>query len=223
MDDNTVEQGSGTRWLLPIGLVILILLILGGAFLATHRNLFAAKATATPTPLRITATPRPATATPKPGPTGTPRPGPTGTPKPGPTSAPRATSRPAPSATPFPTAKPSPTALNGVHAGTFTHTQAEVNAIQQGSNRGESAYTFYTDPFRVVTANLPHYNFNGPFSIVAPPTPPAATPTPVTNAQGQPSVTITVSYRGAKYAIILVQPVQHGPKGIWVIQQIKVV
>ncbi len=219
MDDNTVQHSTGNRWWLPIGLVILILLILGGAFWATHPNLFASKATPTPTPRRMTATPLSATATPKPGPTGTPRPGPTGTPRPGAS----ATPKPAPTATTPPTPKPSPTALNGVHTGTFTHTQAEVNTIQQGSNRGESAYTFYTDPFRVVTANLPHYNFNGSFSVVAPPTPPAATPTAVSNAQGQPSVTITVSYKGARYAVILVQPVQHGPKGIWVIQQIKVV
>lgn len=222
MDDNTVEQGSRIRWLLPVGLVILILLILGGAYWATHPHLFAAKATPTPTPRSVTATPRPPTATPKAGPTGTPRPGPTGTPKPGPTSPPRATSKPAPTATRPPTPKPTPTALNGVHTGTFTHTQAEVNRIQQGSNRGESAYTFYTDPFRVVTANLPQYNFHGPFSVASPPTPPAATPTPVTNAQGMPSVTITVSYKGARYAIVLVQPVQRGPKGIWVIEQIKV-
>lgn len=217
MDDNTVEQTSGNRWWLPALLVLLILLILGGAFFATHRNMFAGKATATPTPLQVTATPPPVTATPHAGPTGTPKPGPTGTPRPGPTS------KPAPTATARPTPKPSPTALNGVHTGTFTHTQAEVNTIQQGANRGESAYTFYTDPFRVVSANLPHYGFNGTFTVVAPPTPPAATPTPSTNAQGQPSVTITVSYKGAKYAIVLVQPVQHGPKGIWVIQQIKVV
>jgi hypothetical protein len=214
MSDNTVQRRSNNRWLLPAGLVILILLILAGAYWATHPHLFAAKATPTPT-----ATSRPATATPRPGPTGTPRPGPTGTPRPGATSAPTAAPTHAATATP----RPSPTALNGVHAGTFTHTQAEVNTIQQGANRGESAYTFYTDPFRVVSANLPHYNFNGSFSVVAPPTPPAATPTPSTNAQGQPTVTITVTYRGAKYAIVLIQPVQHGPKGIWVISQIRVV
>jgi hypothetical protein len=98
-----------------------------------------------------------------------------------------------------------------------------VNTIQQGANRGETAYTFYTDPFKVVHGVLPHYGFTGPFTIVAPPTPPALTPTPATNAQGQPTVTITVSYEGARYAIVLIQPVQHGPKGIWVIQQIKVI
>jgi hypothetical protein len=217
MDENTIEQPSNNRWWLPALLVLLILIILGGAFFATHRNLFASKATPTPTAIKVTATPQPATATPKPGPTGTPRPGPTGTPKPGPTT------KPAPTATPRP--KPSPTGLNGVHTGTFTYTQAQVNTIQQGANRGESAYTFYTDPFRVVQGTKAHYGFLGPISFVSPspPTPPAPTPTSTTNAQGQPSVTITVSYKGAKYAITLIQPVQHGPKGIWVIQQIKVV
>jgi hypothetical protein len=99
-----------------------------------------------------------------------------------------------------------------------------VNTIQQGANRQETAYTFYTDPFRVVQGTLRHYNFVGPFTITnpPPPTPPAPTPTAGTNAQGQPTVVLTVTYKGAKYAITLFQPVQHGPKGIWVIQQIRV-
>lgn len=229
MSDNSVEQPSNNRWLLPALLVLLILIILGGAFLATHRNLFASKATPTPTPIKITATPLPMTATPKPGPTGTPKPGPTATPKPGPTGTPKpgsASNPPKPTATPKPrpTAKPSPTALNGVHTGTFTYTQAQLNTIQQGSNQNNPAYTFYTDPFRVVQGTLRHYNFVGPFTITnpPPPTPPAPTPTPMTNAQGQPTVVLTVTYKGAKYAITLIQPVQHGPKGIWVIHQIRV-
>lgn len=210
MNDNTVEQPSNNRWWLPVLLALLVLIILGVAFWASHRNLFASKATPTPTPRVVTATPLPVTATPLPGQTGTPNPGPTGTPRPGPTS------------TPMPTPKPSPTALNGVHAGTFTYTQAQVDTIQRGANRGDTAYTFYTDPFRVVQGTLPHYNFKSGFSITAPPTPPAPTPTASTSANGQPSVVITVSYRGANYHITLIQPVQHGPKGIWVIYRIAV-
>jgi hypothetical protein len=204
--------GMQPKWWLPILLVVLILAILGGAYAASHRG-SASKATATPT-----RTPTPAatatlapTATPaKTKPTATARVVVvTATAKPATATltAPAATGTPHPSATPTPT----------VRTGTITHTQAELQRIQQGANDGDQNYTFYLDPFQVAQKTLPSYGFTT-VNIISPPVP---TPTPYTGSSGLPEVQLTVQYQGKQYLIVLDQPVQQGPQGIWVIVRIK--
>jgi hypothetical protein len=205
--------GMQPKWWLPILLVVLILAILGGAYAASHRG-SASKATATatrtPTPA-ATATLAP-TATPaKKKPTATARvvvvtatAGPaTATP-----TAPPATSTPHPSATSTPT----------VRTGTISHTQAELQRIQQGANNSDPNYTFYLDPFQVAQKTLPNYGFTT-VNIISPT--PVPTPTPYTGNSGLPEVQLTVQYQGKQYLIVLDQPVQQGPQGIWVIVRIK--
>lgn len=219
---NVDENPSGMpRWLLPVVLLLLIVVILAIAFFATHRNLFSASATNTPTPTAtpqtltkvVTNTPTPGsnappTATPgsstKPGPTGTPKPGPTGTPKPGPTATPH----------------PSPTAPGGVKVGAISHPRAQLLAIQQGANRKQSQYTLNLDPYRVVRASLPSYGFST-VTIVSPPPPPQPTPTPFSGPNGYPTVDLTVQYAGHHFTVQLQQPVQQGAAGIWVVTSIK--
>jgi hypothetical protein len=123
-------------------------------------------------------------------------------------TAPPATGTPRPSATPTRT----------VRTGTITHTQAELQRIQQGANNGDPNYTFYLDTFQVVQKTLPKYGFNT-VNIISPT--PVPTPTPYTGSSGLPEVQLTVQYQGKQYLIVLDQPVQQGPKGIWVIVQIK--
>jgi hypothetical protein len=193
------------RWLLPALLVLLILIILGVAYFATHRNVFGSSATSTPTasptPVVVTSTPPPATATSQAGPTGTPPPGPTGTPKAGPTSTPK-------------------TVPAGLKLGVVQHPRAELLRIQQGANQNNPTYTPYLDPFAVANANLSAYGFPT-VNIVAPPAPPQPTPTTFTGANGYPTVDLTEQYQGKQYIVELAQPVQTGPKGIWVIESIK--
>jgi hypothetical protein len=198
-DEPARPTGSNQRWWLPVILAILVIAIIAIAYFATHPHVFGASATATPT---ATATTGP-TATPKPGPTGTPKAGPTATAKPGPTGTP----------------KPAPTA--SVVTGAITHNQAQLLAIQQGSNQKKPQYTYYTNPFAVVQHNLSTYHFIGPFQIVSPAQPPAPTPTPYTGPAGKPEVKVAVKYRGTTYIVALDQPVQKGPTGIWVIVSIK--
>jgi hypothetical protein len=203
----TIEEDPNRtpRWLLPALLVLLILIILGAAYFATHRNMFGSSATSTPTvsptPVVVTGTPPPVTATPKTGPTGTPRAGPTGTPQAGPTATPK-------------------TVPAGLKLGVVQHPRAELLGIQQGANQNNPTYTPYLDPFAVAKANLPAYGFPT-VNIVAPPAAPQPTPTPFTGANGYPTVDLTEQYQGKQYIVELAQPVQTGPKGIWVIESIK--
>jgi hypothetical protein len=216
----TVEDtgGPGNRWWLPVLLGLLILAIIAGAFFATHRHIFGASATATPR--YVTATPKPVTATPKPGPTGTAKPGPTGTPRPGPS----ATPKPGPTGT----ARPGPTGTSAsaaggggsVHTGAVAYNMAKVRAVQQGANNHNPADVVYLNPFQAAKHVLPAEGFKPGFTITAPPAPPAPTPTPFTNAKGQPEVHLTVTYLGKRYIVVLVQPVQKGSGGIWIVVQI---
>ena len=50
---------------------------------------------------------------------------------------------------------------------------------------------------------------------------PQPTPTPFTGGNGFPTVDLTEQYQGKRYTVELAQPVQTGPKGIWVITSIK--
>lgn len=217
MSNTTVTNNPnpGSRWWLPVLLVVLILVVLAIAFFATHPHVFGKGATATPT-----ATTAPTnTPTPKPGPTGTPRPGPTGTPAAGPTATPfpKATNTPAASASGTPSSVH--TTAQGVKVGTFGHPIGALDTVQRGANRKESQYTYYLNPIQVVKNNLSSYGFKQPFSIVSPG--PTTTPTPVTNSQGLPQVQISVKYLGKIYTIYLDQPVQKGPSGIWAIITIR--
>jgi hypothetical protein len=203
MSTTTVRQNPspGGRWWLVALLVLVIVAILAIAFFVTHPHLLASSPTATPT----------ATATPKPGPTGTPAPGPTGTPAPN-------------GATPTPTpvsGTPTTPTAGGVKTGEITHPQAQIQAIQQGANRGQPQYTFYLNPVKVVQHNLPAYGFSPPITLVSPSSATAPTPTPTTNSQGLPQVFVVVKYQSKNYTIYLDQPVQKGPKGVWVIITIR--
>jgi hypothetical protein len=197
---DATPPSNRNRWLLPVILALIIIAVIAGAFFATHPHVFGGSATSTPTPTvtpTVTPTP-PATGTPAPGPTGTPRPGPTGTPQPGPTATP-----------------------GGIKTGAITHPAAQILDIQRKANQKNPAYLFYLDPFQVVQNNLPAYGFGTGFKAVSPP--PQPTPTPYTNPQGKPEEQITVQYQSKRYLIILDQPVQKGPSGIWVITTIKLV
>lgn len=217
MSDSTVvnNPNPGSRWWLPVLLVLIIIAVLAIAFFATHPHVFGKSATATPT---ATAT---ATSMPKPAPTGTPKPGPTGTPAPGPTATPLPHPTNTPSASASGTPSTTHTTAQGVKTGTFGHPLTDLDTIQRGANRKQSQYTYYLDPFQVVKNNLTSYGFKQPFTIVSPAQPPAATPTPATNSQGLPQVHISVKYLGKIYTIYLDQPVQKGPSGIWVIITIR--
>jgi hypothetical protein len=225
---NTNPNGT-PRWLLPIALALLILIIIAAAFFATHPHIFSAAATSTPT---VTATPRSVTKvvtnTPTAGPkvvTATPSSAgpPTSTPKAGASanggSGGTPTPAPQPSATPQPS--PTPTPDYGVKLGAIPHPQSQLLTIQQGANRNESQYTLNLDPYRVVRSSLPSYGFKT-VTIVSPPPAPHPTPTPFTGPNNQPTVQITVQYQGHTFIVTLQQPVQHGPKGIWVVTTIKV-
>lgn len=223
VDRTTTVEGSGgpgNRWWLPVLLGLIVLAIIAGAFYATHRHMFGGSTSATPTPRYVTATPKPKTATPKPGPSGTPKPGPSGTPKPGPS----ATPKPGPTGTPRPgpTGTPKSAAGGGStpRTGTIPYNMAQMRARQQGANNHNPADQVYLHPFQVVKQDLPHDGFTSGFAITAPPAPPAPTPTAFTNAGGLPEIHLTVTYKGKKYVIVLVQPVQKGPSGVWVIAQI---
>lgn len=229
----TPGNPNGTpRWLLPAGLALLIAIIIGVAFFASHPHLFSAAATdtptATPTPRTkvVTNTPTPhtkvivaATATPSKGthatPTSAPKPGPTSTPRPGPTAT--QGRRPTPTPRPTPTATPP----GGVKVGAVPHPRSQLLAIQQGANRKQSQYTLNLDPYRVVRASLPSYGFTT-VTIVSPPPAPQPTPTPFSGPNGYPTINITVQYAAHHFIVQLQQPVQTGPKGIWVVTNIKV-
>lgn len=206
MSDTTVTQNPspGGRWWLPVLLALVILAILAVAFLVTHPHVFGKSATATPTAT--------ATSSPTPSPTATPKtivvtatPGPSPTPG-GPTATPSGA-----------TATPGGSALK---TGIITHPTADIDNIQRQVNRKNAAVMYYLDPFQVVQHNLSAYGFSS-FTIVQPATPPAATPTPYTNAQHLPQVRIIVQYQGQRYGIFLDQPVQQGAGGIWVIIAIR--
>ncbi|HZS93350.1 MAG TPA: hypothetical protein VFA78_01000, partial [Chloroflexota bacterium] len=199
------------RWGLVVLLVLIVLAIIAGAYLATHPHTFGASPTNTPT-----VTPKPkATATPKPasgagGATPTPTLGKKATPTP---TASGATPTATPNSGSTPTATPK--AASGLRIGKIAHPKSQIDQYQSGANAGNSQYTYYTDPYKVVQTNLSQYGFTGSFTIVQPAATP--TPTPYTNAIGLPQVRFIVQYNGKKYGIFLDQPVQKGPKGIWVI------
>lgn len=212
------NPGGMPRWLLPLALALLVALIVAAGYFATHRNLVSARATATPTAtptakvrqVVVTSTPTPvgrATAARAAG---------GGAATPTPTAIAGATS--APSATPTPAPSPTPTAPGGVHLGAVPHPRPQLLQIQQGANRNESRYTLNLDPFRVVRASLPSYGFKT-VTIQAPT--PQPTPTSFSGSNGLPTVEITVQYVGHTFVVVLQQPVQQGPKGIWVVTAIR--
>jgi hypothetical protein len=178
---------SHTGWWLPALLVVLVLVLLASGVLVGRSHIFGGNATAT---LTATLTPRPtATAPPSPTPTVP------------------------PTDTPLPT--PSPT----VRTGGISYTLSAIDAMQQGANRGDPSYIYRRDLYRVVRHDLPAYfGFShGPMTIVSPPPPPHPTPTAETNPQGLPEDAIDFYYQGRKYVAVLEQPVQKGPRGIWII------
>ncbi|MGH2442271.1 MAG: hypothetical protein ACRDFX_03785, partial [Chloroflexota bacterium] len=133
-----------------------------------------------------------------------PRAGPTSTPKTGPTGTP----------------VPAPTSTDGVRTGQISHTQALINMTQQKANQLNHAFTYYVNPGQVVQHNLPGYGFtSGQFTIKSPPVSP--TPTAYPNKLQLPQIEFIVAYRSVNYGVFLDQPVQQGPKGIWVIITIR--
>jgi hypothetical protein len=106
-----------------------------------------------------------------------------------------------------------------VRTGAISHPQAQILNIQRRANQKNPSYTFYLQPFQVVQHNLTAYGFKSGYTIVSPT--PEPTATPYTNPQGLPETQITVQYSGKRYLVILEQPVQKGPSGIWVITTIK--
>lgn len=222
----TRPGGLGNRrWLLPLILVLVIAGIILGAYFATHHSSSKNTAVVTNTPTVIpspTATLLP-TAT---APAGAAKP-PTATPKaaattgaaPTPTPKSVTTRPPQPSPTPRPTSPPP----SSIKLGSFSYQPATLRTIQQGANAGNSAYTYYLNPFTVVQRQLPQtYGFNaGTIMVVSPPPPPQPTPTPYSNAQGLPEIKVTVQYQGKRYVVVLDQPETQGPKGIWIIYKIR--
>lgn len=97
---------------------------------------------------------------------------------------------------------------------------ARLRAIQQGANQGNPADTPYLDPFKALQRQVAAYGFLGTVTVVQPPPPPSPTPTVYAGAAGAPSIRFTVEYQGKRYSIVLNQPVQRGPKGIWILFRI---
>jgi len=196
------------KWWLPVLLVLLIAAIIAGAYIATHHG-SSTKSTPTPTvsPTPPATATLPPTATPaKKGPTATPRVVVvTATPKP---------ATPTPATTPTPAATATPTLVTG----NISIDQAADRKIQQGANQGNATDTLYLDPFQVVKQTLPKYGFKT-VNIIAPT--PVPSPTPYTGNSGLPEEQLTVQYQGKTYLIVLDQPVQQGPSGIWAIVRIK--
>lgn len=229
MSKTTIVQNPNPwrRWLLPALLALIVVAILLGAFFATHPHFFGGSPTNTPTAtvkptatatLIPTATPakakKPPTSTPKPAPTSTPKP--TNTPRPAPT----ATQRPAPTPTPKPTPHTTATPVALLHTGKVTYLPGQLQLIQQRASANNPAYTYYLNPVQVLQHDLPKNGFStGTITVISPA--PQPTPTPYTNSQGFPEVQYVVQYQGKRYQITLDQPQQTGPKGIWVIMQIK--
>jgi hypothetical protein len=243
MSERTVvpPRGLGNwRWILPLILVLVIAGIILGVYFGTHKSSSAGShaATSTRTPTVVpspTATLLPTATAPPAGGAGTSKPSPTPAKPPAPTPTPKLASggaaatsspRPAPTATrkpaPSPTPKPTIAPTSNVKLGTFTYKQSTLQTIQNGADSGDASYAFYLDPFKVVQKLLPrNYGFTaGPVTIVAPPQPPQATPTPYTDSQGLPAVKLSVQYQGKRYVVVLDQPETQGPTGIWVITQI---
>lgn len=215
--------GPGRNWLLPALLALLVLAIILIAFFVSHPHVFGGGATATPTPTatpQATATPTvPPTATPVKGharATPTPRPAPTTTPRPGPTGTPR----PGPTATPRPNPKPRPTPTPTVRTGSISYPSSQLDTIQRGATQHNASYAYYLNPFQVVQHDLPRFGITT-VNIVSPQPPPRPTPTPYTGDSGLPEVQMTVQYQGKRYLVVLDQPRQQGPQGIWVIVRIK--
>jgi hypothetical protein len=208
------------RWGLPLVLLLIILVIIGGAYYASHPHMFGTSATKTPTSTptpQFTATPPASpTATPTLGPTATPRPGPTGTSAAGPTGTPVPAK-----VTATPTTQSTSPAAGGVQTGPISYPQSKVNHVQQAANRGDSSFTYYLDPTQVVMNDLPMFGFKGGFTVVSPQPAPQPTATPYTNTAGKMETQFNVKYQGKTYLIILDQPVQQGAKGIWLITTIK--
>jgi len=214
---------SRNPWVLPLILALLVLGIIA-AFVLGPKLKSATSSTATPTPtataaatpqkIIVTATPGGPTATPA-GPTSTPG-GPTATAGGGAPNAATATPGNGGS-TPLPGATPQNT-VSGVRVGEVTLTTTKVDNIQRAANRNDPNYTYYLDPTQVVQKNLAQYGFTQSFTIVSPAASPTATPQ--TGVDGRPLVKFIVSYQGKEYTIQVVQPVQHGPKGIWFIATI---
>jgi hypothetical protein len=205
------NRGPGSKWWIPVLLALVVVAILAIAYLKSHPHPFGSSATSTPRPTATLS----ATATSKPGPTGTPAPGPTGTPATSSTSS----ASPGPSGTQQPGAASSPSP-SGLVTGHISHTQTQIRLIQQRANQGNPAYLFYLDPVQVVQHNLSAYGYQtGQVSVLSPAASPTATP--YTSQQGLPQVRVTVRYQGKAYAVYLTQPVQQGPKGIWVIITIR--
>lgn len=201
---------SNQRWLLPLGLAILIAAIILGAYLATHHSSSASgKATATSTAKpAATATVVAGGGKSTPGSTGTPRPGPTGTARPGPTGTPRAA--------------PTITAVTSLKTGAITYPGAALTAIQAGAHAGNPTYTYYLDPFKVVQRDLAgKFGFtSGGITVISPPAPPQPTPTPYRNSQGLPQINITIQYAGKRYQIVLEGLQVPGGLHVWVIVRI---
>lgn len=236
MNDDTVVQSQPegvpppnpwTRWWLPLLLGLLIVAIVFGAYFASHPHMFGGGATSTPT---ATATPRP-TATPKPTAKALPTATSAGAAAPTATSKPAAT--PKPTATPHPVTKPTATAAprstptpaatstpTGVQTGQFSMSSTQERSIQQGANQGNSADTPYLDPFKALQKQIAAYGFTGTVKVVQPAPEPSPTPTSYAGANNYPSIKFTLQYQGKQYTVVLNQPVQQGPKGIWILYRI---
>jgi hypothetical protein len=198
-------------WMLPVILAILIILLVGGVVFGSKIKSAFNSPTATPaatqTPQVITATPAPNT-TPAPNATpGTANPAAPATATP---SSGQGASTPLPHSTLVPT-------VVGLTLGMITRPQSEVNAIQSGANGGNTKYTFYLDPRQVVQNTLPHYGFTQGVTIVSPNPSPSPTPHQGVDSSARPLITFIVSYQSKEYTVVVAQPVQRGPKGIWVI------
>jgi len=214
---------SRNPWVLPLILVVLVLGIIA-AFVLGPKLKSATSSTPTPTPTAtVAATPQKIVVTATPGgPTATPA-GPTATPG-GPTAT-AASGAPNPAtatpgnggSTPLPGATPQNT-VPGIRTGEVTRSTTKVDNIQRAANRNDPNYTYYLDPTQVVQKNLAQYGFTQSFTIVSPAASP--TPTPQTGVDGRPLIKFIVSYQGKEYTIQVVQAVQRGPKGIWVIATI---
>ncbi len=217
------------RWLIPVILAVIIVVIVLGATLGPKiKDAMSSTPTATATPQKVvvTATPNAAATTTGTasttaaksgsGPTATPG-GPTPTPQPG--GAP-ATATPGTSgvSTPLPGATPLPTVV-GIHVGMVTRPASKVTQIQTGANNGDPNYVYYLDPTKVLNKNLPAEGFTQGFTVVKPTTA-NPTPTPYTGPDGRPLVKYYVRYQGKIFTVQVVQPGTTGPKGIWVIATI---
>src|SRR5579884_3104176 len=190
-DRTTVSNRRSFQPWWLIALLVLIILAVLG-FAYAHAHPDLFGKKATATPHVVTATAPPVTATPRPGPTGTPKPGPTAT-----------------------------TVASTVKTGNIAHPHSSLVALQGQVNSGDPAVQYYLNPVEVVQHNLPQYGFKaGRYTIQSPPVTP--TPTPYTGQfNSRPLVKVVVAYVGQKFDVFVTQPIQRGPKGIWVVITIR--